>query len=382
MAWEKLNRPENAYSDISLPYPQWIYDASPLDLWTFPSCSPKRSKVLRMMRQCDVVVLNEFGVSLAKDIRRPTIAILTGTDLEVLANYEYLSQLVIFSQNKSIASLLKNIIGKLVYKPHYHRCITAQREGIRSAIAVVYPAKGLLPRGDTLLDEIGVRDSQRVSFTYMTDLEKNKFQPSPDNPIIRVLCMARLTWRKPKENEMVCEMDYKGSDLMIRGLGLFFRFTGIKLDIRFIKKGVHISETMQLLEEEGIADQVTWLEEMSHVDVLEENKAADIIFEQLGDGLVGLGCLDAMAMGRPVIANGRPDIMKRVFGAELPICHATNAEEVCAQLQKLVLFPEERTRAGIASHEYVKKKFAPERYAEECIKRLHNIILPENWTVE
>ena len=370
LSWEKLNRPENAYSDITIPYPKWIYDASPLDLWQSPFYTPKRAKVVRMMQNCDAVVLNEFGVSLSGDIRRPAIALLTGTDLEVLADYAYLNHLGGSGQDKSISSLFKNIIWKLVYEPHYRRCITAQRDGIRAAIAVIYPARGFLPRGDALLDEIGVHDSQRISFTYMTDLEKNQLQPPPDNSTIRVLCMARLTWKKPKGDKITCEMDYKGSDIMIRGLGLFFRVTGIRLDIRLIKKGAHIPEIVQLLEEEGIADQVTWLEEMSHMAVLEENKAADIIFEQLGVGLVGLGCMDAMAIGRPVIANGRPDIMKRVFGEELPICHATNAEEVCAQLQRLVAFPEERKGVGIASHKYVKEKFAPEILAEECVKRL------------
>lgn len=373
LSWEKLNRPENAYKDISIPYPKWIYDASPLDLWHPLFHTPKRTKVVRMLENCDAVVLNEFGVSLSDDIRRPAIALLTGTDLEVLANYAYLTQLYGSDQNQSVSASFKNILWKFVYEPHYRRRIAAQREGIRSAIAVIYPARDFLPRGDALLDEIGVNDSQRISFTYMTDMETNQLQLPPNNSTVRVLCMARLTWKKPKGNENLCEMDYKGGDIMIRGLGLFFRVTGIRLDIRLIKKGAHIPETIQLLEEEGISDQVTWLEEMSHIDVLKENKEADIIFEQMGVGLVGLGCMDAMAIGRPVIANGRPDIMKRVFSEALPICQATNAEEFCAQLQKLVSYPEERKRVGIASHEYVKKKFAPERFAEECVKRFENV---------
>lgn len=91
--WEILNRPENAYEDITIPYPDWIFDASPLDLWEYPGPSVGREQVVRLLNQCDLVVLNEFGLSLGPDIGKPTVALLTGTDLVLLADFSYAYQL-------------------------------------------------------------------------------------------------------------------------------------------------------------------------------------------------------------------------------------------------------------------------------------------------
>jgi glycosyltransferase involved in cell wall biosynthesis len=137
-----------------------------------------------------------------------------------------------------------------------------------------------------------------------------------------------------------------------------------------VKKGRNVEETMRLVEEEGISDRVTWLGEMTQKGVLEEYAKADIVFDQLGNAVLGMGGVDAMATGRPVIANTRPEIMNRVFGAPLPICQASNPEEVCAQLMRLVPDPDERERVGRASREFAEEHFSPEGAARICLERL------------
>lgn len=370
--WEKLNRPENRYEDIRLPYPSWIYDASPLDLWRFPFPSPERSKVVRLLQNCDAVILNEFGLSLSQDIGRPAIALLTGTDLVVLSRFQYADHLIHGSRGK--ISFLKPMgpIYRKILKRFYLKLISAQREGIRSAVAVTFFRRGLFPSADNLLDEIGVSDSQRI-FMLMTDLETIQFEPMPYNPVIRIFCVTRLTWKKPKDSTLISELGYKGSDIMIRGLGLFRRATGVSLDIRLVKKGEHVAETIRLIEEERITDQVTWLEEMSQLELFEEFRQTDIVFDQLGKSMIGMGGVDAMAMGRPLIANGRPEIIEQVIGVPSPICQATTSEEVCAQLQRLVHDREERVRVGVASRRYAEKYFSADRASRVYLERLNNL---------
>lgn len=356
--WEILNRPENAYIDIILPYPNWIIDASPMDLWEYPEPSG-REQVVQWLKQCDLVMLNEFGLSLGPDIGRPTVALLTGTDLEVLANYSYAFHLTPNEPREE----------RSVQRLHYLKLVDAQREGIRSSTAILYPAKGFIPQGDVLLHEIGVRDDQRIYF-HVTDLEKIDYCPPPHNSPLRVLCMARLTWKKPEDSTLVTEFDYKGSDIMIRGIGMFWRATGIPLDICLIRKGQHISETMELIEAEGLSSQVTWLDEMSNIEVLEENRRADIIFEQLANGIFGMGCVDAMAIGRPVIANGRPEIITRELGCPMPICQATTSEEVSEHLKALSADPAIRVRIGQDSRHFVEKYFSPEGGSKKILERV------------
>jgi glycosyltransferase involved in cell wall biosynthesis len=380
--YEILDRPEKRYDDITIPYPDWIYDATPFNVWQFPSISLKRTRIIRLLQTCDAVILNQYGPSLAPDIRRPAIVLLTGTDLEIWASLQYPELLLNYILEKpyillSPMNMLKPLSRKrffkrfflAILKRFFFKLVLAQRAGIRSAVAVSYFAKGLVPKGDALLDEIGVKDSQRVYF-LMTDLEKIRLQPMPNNRLPRVFCVARLTWKKPENLAVDSELNYKGSDIMVRGLGLFARTTGIRLDIRLVKKGAHVHETMQLVKEEDIDGQVTWLEEMTQQDVLEECKQADIIIDQLGMSMVGMGGLDAMAMGRPLIANGRPEIMQKGIGASSPICQASTPEEVCAQLQRLTADPNERQRVGLASHRYVKEHFSTDRAAQICLDYL------------
>lgn len=361
--WEILNRPENAYEDITIPYPDWIFDASPLDLWEYPGPSVGREQVVRLLNQCDLVVLNEFGLSLGPDIGKPTVALLTGTDLVLLADFSYAYQL---TPNEPTEELSPQRL-------HYLKLIEAQRSGIRAASAIVFPAKGFIPQSDMLLEEIGVQDWQRIYF-HMTDLEKIDYCPPPCNVPLRVLCMARLTWKKPDNLALVSEFDYKGTDVMVKGIGMFWRVTGIPLDIRLIRKGLHIEETIALIEAEGLSSQVTWLDEMSQIQVLEENRQADIIFEQLGNGVFGLGCVDAMAIGRPVIANGRPDIVTREFGCPMPICQATSALDVCTHLQKLAVNPTLRAQIGKESRLFVEKYFSPEGGAQRILQRVFDTL--------
>jgi glycosyltransferase involved in cell wall biosynthesis len=358
----RLDRPEYRYDDIKFPYPDWIYDLSPLRARHLALPNPKSAQIVRLLRSCDAVVLNGFGPSLLPQLRCPAVILLTGGDLELYANPKAINDLV--KDDEKNPNFLKQLLGKYVYA----RLSSSQRAGIRSAGTINYFAKGLIPTGDALLEEIGVQDSQRIYF-MMTDLEQISPEPLPHNQPVRIFSATRLTWKKPLAPG-TSELDYKGSDIMIRGLGLFYRTTGVPLDIRLVKKGMHVVETMQLIEQEGLTEQVTWLEEMTQLEVWAEYKQADIIFEQLGMSLIGMAGLDAMAVGRPLIANGRLDIMEPAIGSPSPICQAETPEQVCHQLQRLVLDEAERERVGSASRKYIEKYCSAEHAAQICLERL------------
>lgn len=361
---EALHRPECRFDDVPYPYPDWIHEFrfSPFFPATFLVPSHSRRQVIQLLRSCDAVVLNDVGPSLWSYVRRPAIVFLTGSDLQILANWK-----TIDDQRNNTRRWPRPLWG-LLKAQLYRKLIGAQRLGIRSAVAINFPATGFIPNGDAVLREIGVVDDQRMFF-LMAKLQPNFPIPMPNNEPVRVFCPTRLNWQFPIPPGYA-EIDYKGSDVMIRGLGLFWRQTSIPLQIRLIKKGLHVAETMVLVDQEGLTEQVTWLEPMSQLQVQQEYERADIVFDQFGLSMVGMAGLDAMATGRPVIAHGRPEILEPIVGEPSPLCQATTPEEVCIQLQQLVFDPEKRARVGVASHAYVKKHFSPERAAEICLERL------------
>lgn len=361
-----LHRPENRYSEFEKGYPDWIMDISHMSEWDLMSLHPGLSRTLSELSKCDALILNATGPSLLPLLDKPAIALLTGSDLSNYANYSTVS-----ARTDVWRDAYKESPEGRVHSATLRDFITRQRMGIQNAIAVRYFPRGSVPEDDRLLDELGIPDSKRFFF-ITSNLDRLDFSPPPDNRIVRIFCGARLTWKLPVEAGR-SPLDYKGSDVMIRGLGKFFRETGVRLDIRLVRKGLHIPETEQLLTEEGISDQVTWQDEMSLVDYWREIEFADIVFDQLGGSLPGAPALDAMAIGRPVIANARRDVFD-VFEEASPICHAKTPDEVYDHLVRLARDLGERAKVGRQGRRYMEKYFSQEWSAHQIEEKISGAV--------
>lgn len=359
-----LNRPEMRYADIPVPYPSWIRDVSHRVRWRNLLPGRTRDVVIEHLNSCDFVFLNEEGPALAQRLTVPYAAISTGSDLQVFANPARIATLRTqvtggprwFSL--AIAALFPAaLLTKLLLDP--------QREGFKGARFVTHFARGLVPEGDRLLDELGVSD-QRRTFVLMTDLELIPFRAPPNNPRIRTFCATRLTWQRESNTDLT-SIDYKGSDIMIRGIGQFWRKTGIPIDVHLVRKGRHVEETVRLAESEGISHLITWHDEMTQRDVQRHFEEADIVFEQLAESFVAMAGLDALATGRPVIANWRPEIFDAVTGEPSPVCQAADAASVCSHLDRLVADPDLRARLGREGRSFVERHFSSDAAAARCL---------------
>jgi glycosyltransferase involved in cell wall biosynthesis len=360
---ELLNRPESRYPELKQGYPDWIVDSAQVTEWNFITLSPSLAPVLEALAPCDALILNFTGPSLWPLLRHPAIALLTGSDLEHYANFA-----TVEVRTASWDPAYKASADGQTNLNLFREFVQRQREGIREAVAVRYVPRGLVPAGDAILDELGVPDRQRV-FLPSAELELIKPTPAPHNDPVRIFCATRLTWKLPIEPGRSL-LDYKGSDIMIRGLGLFYRQTGVRLDIQLVRKGLHVAETEQLIAEEGLTDQVTWSDEMSLAEVWAEFARCDIVIEQLADSAIGGAGLDAMAAGRPVIGNARREMFDGYFGQPSPICQAQSAEEVCAQLKRLVFNPAKREKLGVLGRRFVEEHCSPKRAAQTCLEYL------------
>jgi glycosyltransferase involved in cell wall biosynthesis len=90
--------------------------------------------------------------------------------------------------------------------------------------------------------------------------------------------------------------------------------------------------------------------------------------------VVAMAGLDAMATGRPLIANARPEIGAEALDAPSPVCQARTPAEVAAQLQRLVFDAKERERVGNASRAYVERHFSAEGAARRLLERLEKAL--------
>jgi len=360
---ELLDRPESRCLEFDDSYPEWILDAGHLTEWEIMSLSPTVAPLLNVLSHCDVLILNGLGPSLQPLLKRPAIAMLTGSDLEYYANFSTIDVRTANHDPTYKASAAGQLELDLL-----RRFIQRQREGISTALAVRYFPRGLVPAGDIMLDELGVPDSKRI-FLPCAEIELIRPTSARHNNPVRMFCATRLTWKLPIEPGRSV-LDYKGSDTMIRGLGLFYRQTGVRLDIQLVRKGLHVRETEELITEEGLTDQVTWSDEMSLAQVWSEFARCDIVIEQLANNAIGAAGLDAMAAARPVIGNARTVMFESYFSQTSPICQAQTAEEVCNQLKRLAFDPQERERVGKLGRQFVERYCNPRTAAETCLELL------------
>lgn len=415
----RLNRPENRYADISTPYPGWIKDYSPLPLWLVSNPIDKniQKKIIADLQNCDLVLLNGYPIRFAQEIKRPHFVLLTGSDLLPLADLQHVNDLFttyeellhkegVLPQGSEKAKLAKkrgyfNFAEKVTgvelfniyknedyfkprgpwynlwfmasYKSWARKQIVNQRRSIRSAIGHLFFSKGVVPKGDLLLSEIGAPESKRL-FNLMVDTESTAFVSAPANAVPRIFNLARLNWHRndgaPKD---FSDIDYKGNDVMIKGIALYAKKNpGQNLDVRLVRKGKDVERTVALCSELGISQHVTWLSEMSQQEVLEEYKQADIVFDQLDKSIVAMGGFEAMATGRPLIANSRPEIFEKLLGEKTAICQAETAAEVCEWLEKLLNDKTYREEIGKRSRQFVEKHFSHQAMADRILNAYYS----------
>jgi glycosyltransferase involved in cell wall biosynthesis len=364
---DPLYRPECKYPDIYVNHSDWIVDLSPIRFRHYAVPNRRISQVIKLLRQCDAVVLNQYGPSLLPAIRRPALALLTGSDLEIFANPAYLAR---FWRAKETRITLGNVALYCVMR----QLIKRQREGIRQSGVIRFFPRGVAPVGDRLLDDLQVSD--RVKFYLpMTDIHAIAPAPPPINDLPKILGVARLNWKKPIRFGAT-ELDYKGNDIMIRGVARFIRRSGQAVELHLVRKGWDVLETEKLVATTGLQSFVVWHDEMSQAQLFDLIRASDVVVEQLDRSLPGSGAVDALALGRPVIANWRQEIVEEY--RRLPdsaICQAVNEEDVCAQLERLLGSDRsELRRMSIASRAAVEEHLSSDVAAAECETALTTLV--------
>jgi hypothetical protein len=115
------------------------------------------------------------------------------------------------------------------------------------------------------------------------------------------------------------------------------------------------SEVVAAVEKLGL--DLELVEGLDHRAAFERYRNADLIVDQLNAGWYGMFAIEAMALGKPVVAFLHEEAVRRTeeaFGLEVPIVHATK-ETLADVLADLVSRPDELRRIGAASRAYVER---------------------------
>jgi len=363
---EKLHRPENRFSEITFPYPDWIREIRPprRDISFLVPVGEIKELITELNSGgYDAVVFNgcwhKIGVFISRRTR--VLCFFSGADLDVKASYKA----VLHAKHST------NVIAHYV-KTLLRLCETwLHRRGIRRASLINYFPEGVVPAADRLINEIMKgRDFHRIQVRGLT-VDDVEYSP-PSTRVgadVVIFNPTRFLWKNPLPLGYAME-ENKRNDIMLRGIATFYNKTGLAIKVVLVEKGAQLTETKALIDELGIAHLVSWRQEMSQKEIFQHYQDSDVIFDQLGIHWVGHGGLDAMLVGRPVIANGRPDVFNKILGETIPLCQATNEEEVADWLAKLAMNPELRKEIGLRSREFVIRNFNATDTARQIVKHL------------
>jgi glycosyltransferase involved in cell wall biosynthesis len=111
------------------------------------------------------------------------------------------------------------------------------------------------------------------------------------------------------------------------------------------------------------------VEGLDHREAFERYRKADVVVDQLNAGWYGVFAIEAMALGKPVIAFLHEEAVRRTeeaFGLEVPIVNASK-ETLVETLRPLVASADERTRIGAASRAYVEEVHDVERMTDRLL---------------
>lgn len=139
---------------------------------------------------------------------------------------------------------------------------------------------------------------------------------------------------------------------------------------RDVKGTRHVVEAVDSLRGEGVALRLDLIEGVTRAEVLERLAAADLVVDQLLMGWYGAFAVEAMAIGRPVLAQIREEEPEdNPFGGALPIVR-TSATSLAEELRALATDRDRRRQLGQAGRRFVEEHHDPRRIAAAALEGL------------
>ena len=364
---ELLHRPEACYPEWMTAYPDWVVDCSNLTEEGIIFETPAIDQAIHhLTHSVDFVILNDIGPALASYLRTPHAVVLTGSDLAYYANFDSLEM----RTRMWLPEFKRSLEGRR-YLRRLADLVARQRDGILGAEVICYGQRGLVPSADQILDGIGVSDTRRLML-HLSNTIDLKPQLAAQNSKLVIFCGCRIVYR-PDHNTAFDAIDFKGTDILIKGFSLYCQRGG-NGELRLPRKGQDLQAAIDLFSELDITERVRWLDEMPLSKFYEEMIAADLVCDQFGSSFPGMVTTDAFALGRPVMGKLRPEIFSKRFPEPLPGFNAETPEQIADYLTMMEKNRDVLVDMGRKGRAYAEAYLSPESMAKQLLEKLSGVV--------
>lgn len=347
---DTLSRPECHFDEITYPYPEWVIE--------YPITHPLRANLfaqsqlpdlINALDSCDMVFLSGMFLMLAPHLSNAKVIFLShGSDLDV------------WCDRTNIIHHIKNafagraITGSMASALAIHK----MRKSFSSCkILITFPF-GLSSLRDFVVHDLTKNWNgqivQRFDVSFRALSSASRKPPLNEDKLV-LLCAVRCSFLSEPG---VSPSDLKGVDSILRGIGQYVTLNRMPIELHIIEKGKDLQAAKYICTEAGLSKVTTWHKEMPFRDLIKLYEQADICFDQIADSWLGaIGCY-GLYMGRSLIANPRLDVHGATWGESVPICSATDSQQVCDWLIKLES-TELRKKYAELSATFAEKKLGP-----------------------
>lgn len=347
---EILHRPEGRYSKVELNKFKnlEIVDIAPIRFRDAVLGFRKKKQIGAILRKSDAAIFTGFSPAILGLSHERSCFVLAGSDLTFATNWKTLLQ---GSRNPHFDFITGRPLLSLVLRLTSAR----QRKLIWEASAFVTHPRGQFIDGEKSLAEINPK-GRRLDLRVI-EVPKLSGPTRSDIAILRVFCSARLSWVAGKFDGRG-SLDLKGVDTLLNGVRKFLDHGATGIQLVLTKKGPDLLETQELVKALGLDQFVVWLPELSQLEVFEEYLSADVVVDTLGPSTTGMAVLEALAMGKPVIARVNEDDPS-------PILRASGSDDVAYLLSRLLRDAEFRTQCSSRGVEFVRQICSVEQAVEQ-----------------
>ena len=162
---------------------------------------------------------------------------------------------------------------------------------------------------------------------------------------------------QPSRQEWTCPerpgSNHKGNDRFLRAFAQFVTTWGKEAWLIAVTKGRDVERSRSLAQELRIGDRIRWIPQQNKAGLRECLGASDVVADQFTYGFYGISALEAMAVGRPVLAHVDRAALQ-AFGVEPPPVVSVYAEhDIYAALCHLAERRDQAEEIGAAARTWM-----------------------------
>lgn len=334
---DTLSRPENHFSDIHYPYPNWVVEFGLLSQILLPLFPLIFSYIflfrifLYNKKRPQAFILNGFFCSLSPYFLKgiPKIFLSSGSDLDSWADVDMSENLGNSFSDRSIFKFMPKFVSKYLI----NIVVRKQFNGAANCQKVLYFPRGFNAAGDRVLDQL---EMSGVDFLERYDISFHPLKMEARGVVrnskkLVIFSGVRFLFKTfPDGNDGYG----KGNDLIIEALSIYRKINS-NIEIHFVEKGEDVASAKEMCIQFGLNDVVIWHKEMKFLDLLALYRVADICFDQVGKHWIGAVGFYALWLGIPLIANDKQVRALNFWKTNSPIHSASTVNEIVSHLVHL-----------------------------------------------